>query len=1047
MTRPEIIRADTIDLQDHEAPSAKGHPPGPSPTSKGSLAPHQAETIREVAAETAEENLRSPGAVWMGGEVGDLHQYADNLVAAVNNSVNGHPGASDGATTNMQAGQPRDALAIAQNGGDSGADVSDGDLSGDGDDSMDDDMMDKISSSPSIEDGGFPSSSEPFWPRRIDSLHPRSFAFPSTASDARSPSPYLEHPEPLDLLTSPEREGKAIFDSPCRHHHLSAGEYNIQDRPIFDSEPEESPVHEKRSRMSVLEEVVAEMFRQEQEAMHVGGQVLAELGATGIADSPSYQEPAHGEEVVDEGIAGMGYEASGDTQFGRLITRYDNPDDFDDLTLPYEGSDEDDDGDFSDVEPSFIDYGWDAECLQNVEDIDFEFVYALHTFVATVEGQANATKGDTMVLLDDSNSYWWLVRVVKDSSIGYLPAEHIETPTERLARLNKHRNIDLSATMLGDQAEKTRNPLKSAMKRRKAKTVTFTAPTYVDYSDFDYSTDEEDLEAEFLAQQQQQAQQSNAQQASAEPAIEDETARVEPLKPKPQQKEAVAADAQTAEANGDAATASAKAIARNSEEIFETKSGDGPKKTSDGTVRDSFFKDDTVETKKITLTPNLLRDDTGPRSSSDSKELKQRASLDKLEKDNPVSKDDKKKKDKKEKEKKPGGIRSFFSRKEKKRSVDEDDDSFGKRSMDANEKEVELEEPAAASPEKSEGPQRHPSKLKKQQPRIEPTLSSKGTATQPKESGMDLASFLSTEGKGKNTADVPPASMRMVEPDLDDFNSSPEGSPKKPSRDRSPETSRKGGQPAQPNVSAFRGQNGNIRPQQVVQAKARAVLDDSDSDQEVAVAPAPAPAPAAAPVRPAPVPEEVKKQQQEQQRSAQQPILPGTYPDSYLSTQTTASDQTERAMNGMPQQQHQERLSESPVQVSPVTSNNPPPLMIDTSSQEEDHSSMRSSPELIDREDGDMHGKQDSITTSTSATTTSTWNDASLRAFFDSGSDVRDLLVVVYDKTDVVPAGPEHPIAGTLFKEQNAKLAEITTQLDNMLGDWLARKQRLRNTV
>lgn len=58
--------------------------------------------------------------------------------------------------------------------------------------------------------------------------------------------------------------------------------------------------------------------------------------------------------------------------------------------------------------------------LQSAEDIDFEFVYALHTFVATVDGQANATKGDTMVLLDDSNSYWWLVRIVKDSSIGNL---------------------------------------------------------------------------------------------------------------------------------------------------------------------------------------------------------------------------------------------------------------------------------------------------------------------------------------------------------------------------------------------------------------------------------------------------------------------------------------------------------------------------------------------------------------------------------------------------------------------------------------------------
>ena len=72
---------------------------------------------------------------------------------------------------------------------------------------------------------------------------------------------------------------------------------------------------------------------------------------------------------------------------------------------------------FSD-DPRFVDSGWGGECLRETEDIDFEFVYALHTFVATVEGQANATKGDTMVLLDDSNSYWWLVRVVKDSSIG-----------------------------------------------------------------------------------------------------------------------------------------------------------------------------------------------------------------------------------------------------------------------------------------------------------------------------------------------------------------------------------------------------------------------------------------------------------------------------------------------------------------------------------------------------------------------------------------------------------------------------------------------------
>lgn len=91
--------------------------------------------------------------------------------------------------------------------------------------------------------------------------------------------------------------------------------------------------------------------------------------------------------------------------------------------VPYHSSDDDDDDDdFSlHVNSRYVDSGWGGECLQDTEDIDFEFVYALHTFVATVEGQANATKGDTMVLLDDSNSYWWLVRVVKDSSIGKPP--------------------------------------------------------------------------------------------------------------------------------------------------------------------------------------------------------------------------------------------------------------------------------------------------------------------------------------------------------------------------------------------------------------------------------------------------------------------------------------------------------------------------------------------------------------------------------------------------------------------------------------------------
>lgn len=100
-------------------------------------------------------------------------------------------------------------------------------------------------------------------------------------------------------------------------------------------------------------------------------------------------------------------------------------------------------------------------------EIDFDFVHSLHTFASCVEGQADVTKGDTLLLLDDSNAYWWLVRVIKDSSIGYIPAEHVETPTERLARLNKHRNIDVTGTLPGDKPTKPPNSKVTVLQKNK----------------------------------------------------------------------------------------------------------------------------------------------------------------------------------------------------------------------------------------------------------------------------------------------------------------------------------------------------------------------------------------------------------------------------------------------------------------------------------------------------------------------------------------------------------------------------------------------------
>jgi hypothetical protein len=78
------------------------------------------------------------------------------------------------------------------------------------------------------------------------------------------------------------------------------------------------------------------------------------------------------------------------------------------------------------------------------------------------------------------------------SRTGFLPAELIETPPERLARLNKHRNIDLVTAMLSDTVrEKSQNPFKKAMRRRNVKTVQFADPIHHGACGYEYSLEKE----------------------------------------------------------------------------------------------------------------------------------------------------------------------------------------------------------------------------------------------------------------------------------------------------------------------------------------------------------------------------------------------------------------------------------------------------------------------------------------------------------------------------------------------------------------------------
>lgn len=536
--------------------------------------------------------------------------------------------------------------------------------------------------------------------------------------------------------------------------------------------------------------------------------------------------------------------------------------------------------------------------------------------------------------------------------------------------------------MLSDNAPKQKQSFKGIRMRRK--TVTFTEPTYVDYTEIDYSSDEEDIEELFgqnVVVQQQQAEQQQKQQAASQKLEEDEiteeSAKVEPLKTRPDKESSIDSDKQDA----------IEEERRDSEEIVEGRV-DGVRRTRNGTIRttDSFFKDETVETKKISLTPNLLRDDTSSRPSTDSNGSKGRVSLEsKMEKELVADKDKKGKKDKK-----PSAIRSFFSRKDKKRTTDDDDESFGKRSMDIISEPRDSEDPGVTeqhrqSPEKS-SPGRSSSKLQKHQPRSDSALSRKDS-TQAKPQG--LASHLA-EGRNNDVSYVPPASMRIIDPETRETKEISS------SQIRQPEPSLDKPGPA-PSSSLPRGPDPNAaRPLQTVQAKSRMELDDSDSDEAEAI------------LHSAEVTSELQPDKRSEEKLLR-PQLPGAFPDSFQTVSTASSDQTVR-----PIEQDRERLSESPVHVSPVVSHNtqnPPDLMADNA---QEASSPEDSPTpdfaIVDESSKERDQPQ--------------WDDAKLRAFFDEGEHVRDLLAVVYDTSDV---DPSDSAASGLFREQNARLAEITT--------------------
>ena len=242
-----------------------------------------------------------------------------------------------------------------------------------------------------------------------------------------------------------------------------------------------------------------------------------------------------------------------------------------------------------------------------------------------------------------------------------------------------------------------------------------------------------------------------------------------------------------------------------------------------------------------------------------------------------------------------------------------------------------------------------------------------------------------------------------------------------PMQSQSPKDARRG--MFSPIKDVLKSSPAESKPEKVKKAKHRMHMDDFDSSSEG----------------------------EETEISSERPLY--EEPDSHLSIAQDAQHEYHEPQAPMipqiepPQERARERLSESPVEIFPPQEHyrnpQPPQLMVDTSSQEDPSTSPvspLSSPELI--EAPNENTAREETPASTAHSSTPTWSDASLRAYLEDDSDIRDLLVVVHDKSQIKPVGRDHPVVKNLFKEENRKLGEISNRLDGLLGDYLARKKQ-----
>ncbi|KAK3076310.1 hypothetical protein LTS18_013355, partial [Coniosporium uncinatum] len=462
-------------------------------------------------------------------------------------------------------------------------------------------------------------------------------------------------------------------------------------------------------------------------------------------------------------------------------------------------------------------------------------------------------------------------------------------------------------------------------------------------------------------------------------------------------------------------------------------------RTRNGTVRntDSFFKDDTVETRKITLTPNLLRDDSNSSTTRSADTREGGGSMDGLEKQ--LAAGDKYP-EKKKKDKKPGMLSGLFKRKDKKSDEKQNDLSRAPSDEPLQSPTERVFSPTNVGPD---APSRTSSKGKLQKQQQSSRSTSPEKVHRDDSPQQNIAPTPQQMVNGAVKPQIGPA-VRPIEPQA------AAETDKQPSlRIKPPENNSK----LTDFTNKLRSPDEPKR-QKVKKAKQRVELDDFDSPADEAEERAENPFADRDEEEMQSQDNEIKPRSRvesliKEDDSSQPPPLVGDTSsqetrDSPISPDASPILQTamlERPAGGLAPPQL------SPDQYNPNSPTAPAPLQL-----------RKPEPEtLLPQESAPRHQyrnpptpaappppppKSESPTSpgagfeSKASTPTSTWSDANLSRFYDT-PEIRDMVVIVHNTSDLERLGPDHPAVMGIMQEERGRLDAMNKQLDDLMSGWM----------